>query len=776
MQNPTLLPKNITMLFKDLGQALTVIYDDSELLFLSPNLKLSFKSDELKALEDEPKNLPNLTFPVFIRESKIGHLYFKTTGSNPDLKLLNVIVENFCLKLELFELKAEANFANTVLDNMHEAVVACDENGILKLFNKKAHQLHGLPEEDIPATEWAQHYDLYYGDEKEPMEMKDIPLYRALTGETVKDAQMVIAPKGQTSHHILSNAHPLMSHDDKKVGAIAVMRDETELKQQLKAAELRFQTIFDQFPLSIQICSPDGKTILVNEAWKKLWHISEKVIQSYILKDYIMLEDPILKAKGLIPYIERGFTGEITHIPIINYNTQEAGLDGRARMVEGLMFPLKDSNDKINEIILIHTDVTEKEIQRSRESLLDKLSSILITTLDYDQVIAKISDACLPDLADGCIIDLVKEDTIQRIITKHRDPQTQTLLEELQKSYPPRMNSPQPAARVIRSGQPEIMRTVDHSILKAHTFDLKHVELIEKIGLRSNIAVPLIIRGQTIGSLGLFITTDRPIFNEEDLDTAIEVARRASLAIENAELYLKAQKAILQRDEFISIASHELKTPITSMKLQLQLADRMMAKNEDGKVEASYLKKVTNIANKQLNRITVLVEDMLDITRISSGKLPINLQETNVSKLVTEILSRLCDELGHLSTLLTSDIQNEVIALCDGFRIEQVLTNLLTNAIRYGEKKPIRVELSQDEFQVCIKVIDQGSGIAQVDQERIFERFERAVSASNISGMGLGLFISRQIMEQHQGTLTLESALGKGSTFLAKFPKRMMCG
>jgi PAS domain S-box-containing protein len=678
--------------------------------------------------------------------------------------------------------------------------------------------------------------------------------------------------------------------------------DESQLKLELDKFELRFGTIFEQSPLSIQICSTEGKTLLVNPAWKKIWGISDEIIENYILKDYNMLEDPILEAQGVAQYIREGFAGNVTRVPIITYDTHEAGLGQSSKMVEGYIFPLRDKAGNVNEIVLIHIDVTEKEqllaqlsleknqfetvlknmpagiivigkennkillsneqmktiqgsnsvglhlgseyiptgfniigeliqpldlpINRSlhngevisneeiqyvnklgqnliisvssapilnahgdidsavavitditlikktesQQNFLEKLTALLITTLDYEEIIIKIAEACVESIADGCIIDILEGSEIKRLVARHRDSDTQSYLDELQAKFPPTLDSPQPTARVIKSGEPELVSEVDLNFIVSRTFNKQHADLIKKIQLRSLIAVPIKIRGSIIGSINLVHTTERELFNAEDLKLAVEVARRAGLAIENSQLYSRAQKAIQQRDEFISIASHELKTPLTSMKLQLQLADRVLAKNTDGKIDASYFKKVTELSTKQIDRITVLVEDMLDIGRISSGKMGIKFQHENLSEVVKDSLLRLEGALVGLENLLTTDIQENVFADCDSFRIEQVLINLLTNAIRYGGNTTIKVTLTTRNQSVYLTVSDQGPGIDPIDHKRIFERFERAVSFSNISGLGLGLFISRQIMEQHMGTLSVESVPGKGSTFTACFP------
>jgi signal transduction histidine kinase len=289
---------------------------------------------------------------------------------------------------------------------------------------------------------------------------------------------------------------------------------------------------------------------------------------------------------------------------------------------------------------------------------------------------------------------------------------------------------------------------------------------------KDKIIVPLIIRDKTIGVLGLVMSSEQRFFDETSLAYAIEIAKRTSLAIEHVQLYQELQKAIEQRDEFISIASHELKTPITSMKLQYQLIERGLRRDNPQTVDSSVVMKMVDRSNKQLSRITRLVEDMLDISRITSGKLELTLKKTNITELIRDVVHDLSHVLEHLPELIELDLEEGVEAICDEYRIEQVIANLVTNAIRYGNETPIGVKLKKINDIISISVTDHGPGISVENQKRIFEKYERATS-KNISGLGLGLFIGQEIIRQHKGTLTVHSDPGKGATFKVTFPANL---
>jgi PAS domain S-box-containing protein len=232
------------------------------------------------------------------------------------------------------------------------------------------------------------------------------------------------------------------------------------------------------------------------------------------------------------------------------------------------------------------------------------------------------------------------------------------------------------------------------------------------------------------------------------------------------------REALRARDEFLSIASHELKTPLTSLKIQAQLNQRMLKKNDPSVYAPENVEGIIQQIDKQVHRLTRLVDDMLDVSRIRSGTLKIIPEKFNLRDLVLEVIERLNGQFEN------NDIPLPTLSLCDNaigswdrLRLEQVLSNLLTNAIRYGNKGPIEVTVESMDPNIMLMVKDQGIGISQESQERIFDRFERSVDSNDVSGLGLGLFITKQIVLAHQGKIWVESEIGQGSVFTVELPK-----
>lgn len=232
----------------------------------------------------------------------------------------------------------------------------------------------------------------------------------------------------------------------------------------------------------------------------------------------------------------------------------------------------------------------------------------------------------------------------------------------------------------------------------------------------------------------------------------------------------RLEDAVRARDEFLSIASHELKTPLTSLKLQTQAMMRAMRKEDPSVYSPERVTRLVEQTARQTDRLARLVDDMLDVARIETGKLTVAKSKVNLCRLVTETAERLRPQFDEAQASLSVDCPEQLEVEVDAERMEQVVVNLLTNALRYGRSKPVRVEVGRRGELARVAVRDEGIGISAEHQARVFDRFERAISSNEVSGLGLGLYISRQIVERHGGRIFVESEPGRGSTFAVELP------
>ena len=233
---------------------------------------------------------------------------------------------------------------------------------------------------------------------------------------------------------------------------------------------------------------------------------------------------------------------------------------------------------------------------------------------------------------------------------------------------------------------------------------------------------------------------------------------------------IEAEKGIQIRDEFISLASHELKTPLTSINLQFQLIKRWLGKKDFSDTALLRLEKIFSDSSYQLNRLANLLDDLLDVSRIQAGRFTYNFEKKDISTIIKNSVERFLPQLNAANCELRWGVLQECICSVDISKFEQCITNLLTNALKYSAGKPVEISLQREDQNAIFKIKDQGIGIDPQYHEKIFQRFERAVSSGNYSGLGLGLYISKEIIEAHKGKINVESALNEGSTFTVIIP------
>ncbi len=286
----------------------------------------------------------------------------------------------------------------------------------------------------------------------------------------------------------------------------------------------------------------------------------------------------------------------------------------------------------------------------------------------------------------------------------------------------------------------------------------------------SYLAVPVKSRtGEVIG--GLFMGhKEKAKFTEREEKIVSGLAAQIAVAMDNARLFEKAHEAIRIRDEFLSISSHELRTPLTSLKMQLQLFTHLTNRGET--VSPAQIQKIVDVSERQVGRLNSLVEDLLDVSRISSGKLSLKFEDVDLVELVKEIEERYRPMIEKNKCSLEIHLPEKLMAQADRIRIEQVIINLLTNSIRYAPGSNIEIRAAEEAAMVCVRIKDNGPGIAMADQTKIFQRFERISSTSGQVGLGLGLYIVQQIAEAHQGKVILKSDRGEGAEFIVRFPAR----
>ena len=253
---------------------------------------------------------------------------------------------------------------------------------------------------------------------------------------------------------------------------------------------------------------------------------------------------------------------------------------------------------------------------------------------------------------------------------------------------------------------------------------------------------------------------------------ALETARREQQALLdklNATQH-DLERAVKMRDDFMSVVAHELRTPLNTLFLEAQLRRMQLDRGNLAAFEPALLEKMVSRDDRQIRNMVRLIDDMLDVSRIRSGTLSVRPVKVELSVLLQRVIDDLTQQAGAAGSTITLDAPQPVDGWWDEFRIEQVVVNLLTNALRYGSGKPVEVSLRATAGGAHIEVRDYGIGISREDQQRIFQQFERAGGGKSADGLGLGLFITRQLVEAHGGNIKVYSEPGRGSVFSLDLP------
>lgn len=404
-------------------------------------------------------------------------------------------------------------------------------------------------------------------------------------------------------------------------------------------------------------------------------------------------------------------------------------------------------------------------------SFLAETGVILSETLDYRMTLTRLGELCVRHYADWCVIDLLADGQIRRVAGAHANPSLRPLLDTLAERYPARIGGPSPAGEVLEHNQPRLYPELSDEDVRKLCENEEHAQLILALGTRSGIVVPLIARGITLGVLTLSSGAPGRRYGEKELELTLEVARRASIAYDNARLYQQAQEAIRIRDAFLLVASHELRTPLTSLKLRLSSVHRMVDQAPEQVVRTNALLRELPRIEAQADRLRVLVEQLLEVSQLSAGRFELMREEVDLCQVVQEVVEDSRELLSRCGSRLELRTGCPAVGWWDRLRVEQVVANLLGNAIKFGQGKPleVRVETGPDEVRLVVR--DQGIGFPSEATARIFEKFGRAVSERHYGGLGLGLFIAREVVEAHRGTISVESAPGEGSTFTVVLPR-----
>ncbi len=606
---------------------------------------------------------------------------------------------------------------------------------------------------------------------------------RALRGESARyDTEW--------SHRTLEvRVEPSFDEEGRCTGTIGLAVDVTlqrREEEELRTNAERLRTLLETTPDAIYLKDEKGRWLEVNDAGRQLFRLSREQYQGLTDLELSKLDDFFREA--FIACYDSDQQTWATGGP-----TRQEELvpqpDGTARILEVTKVPLFHPNGQRKGLVVLGRDLThrrmaererdrllhqEKEARaaaeeaRRRSEFLSSASRVLADSLDYDATLATVARLGLPFLGEWCGVDLTGEDLrAVRLATAHTDSLKEPGTTRLQECVPD-LEAPGGIAEVIRTRRPLVLElSGEEGVLALCPHGGTHLDTVRELGLRSGLSVPLVARGRTMGAL-TFASVHPDRYRDEDVKLAEDLAWRAALAVDNARLYRESQEAILARDEFLSIASHELRTPITALRLGVQRLFRLARGGAEPpwKAVAASLEAV----ERQGRRLTLLIDGLLDVSRLQSHRIQLDLEVVDLAEVARDVVAQLGGVLARTHTPLTLRAETPVVGQWDRLRLEQVVTNLLDNAIKYGAEALIEVTVASQDGAALLTLKDRGIGIPPERLPFIFGRFERAVSSRHYGGLGLGLYIVRQIVELHGGSIHVESTPGQGSTFTVRLP------
>ncbi|HEV2851280.1 MAG TPA: ATP-binding protein [Thermoanaerobaculia bacterium] len=411
-------------------------------------------------------------------------------------------------------------------------------------------------------------------------------------------------------------------------------------------------------------------------------------------------------------------------------------------------------------------DLTERKRAENRAALLAEAGSVLSESLDHEETLQSLVHLAVPRLADyGLIFELQDGPRLRQVALRHVDPAKEDALRHLGQVF---QDSPaNPASylwRVVQTGQSELLSEADSETARDITQDPRLLEGFLRLRARSFLFVPLVARGEVLGVLQLSTSESGRVFGPEDLELAEGLASRASLAIDNARLYGRAEAASKAKDHFLAALSHELRTPLTPVLMKVSALAQSPDLPEPVRADLRMVQRNVELEAK-------LIDDLLDLTRVSRGKLILHFEVTDVHALLEHVVAICSEDVGSRKLQIALEPgASEHHVWADSARLQQVYWNLVKNAVKFTpEGGTIRVRTGNPEpGRIEVSVIDPGIGIEPDELPRLFNAFEQGSGTipRTFGGLGLGLAICKALVDQHGGGLSgLSAGRGKGATF-----------
>ena len=646
--------------------------------------------------------------------------------------------------------ESEERFRRLVQDVEEYGIFMLDPAGRVATWNAGAARITGFCSEEVIG----RHYSLFFPQEDTLLGKPEPPLRVAAERGRYEEEGWRIRKDGSRfwASVVLTG---IREPDGRLRGFAKVLRDATERKLVQDAlAEASRRTVGILESISDAFCAIDreGRFTYVNPEAERLLEARRADLLGRTLEDVLPVgfDTPLLKelARALVSR---------------EHHELEEYAPRLGRWLEVRSYPSDIGTS------LYFRDVTERHAAERAQRFLAESGRRLAESLDYAATLDTVAAVAVPDYADCCVA-LAIEDGAHRVAVAHPDPAQRALARErLERSAMP-AQARMGLARVLRTGEADVIPEVTEATYRdlAADYAPELIECLRGLAPVSLMAVPLRARGRTLGVMGFISTSPARRYRASDVPLGEEVGRRAALALDNARLYREAQDAIRAREDMVSIASHDLRSPITALKLRVQ---KMSMQARRAAPPATALADELRMLEAQIDRLTTLVDFFLDVSRIAAGTLQLDLVDVDAAEVLREVAARHAEDAARAGSTVRVEAPEHLVGRWDRMRLDQLVHNLLSNAIKYGEGKPIELTLEGSDGTARLRVRDQGIGMNPAELDHVFERFRRAGDPRARGGFGLGLWIVRRVVDAFGGEVAVDSAPGRGTTFHVDLPR-----
>jgi PAS domain S-box-containing protein len=653
----------------------------------------------------------------------------------------------------------QSQLLEVTLSSIGDAVIATDTQARITFINPIAEKLTGWTDAAARGRPLDEVFRIINEQTRQPVETPCDAVLRDGTIVGLANHTVLIAQDGRETP-IDDSAAPIRDRDGVVFGVVLVFRDATEQRGHLEAKE-RLAAIVENSQDAIISQDLDGRILTWNRGAELLFgYTSDEAVGNPI--ELIVPQEMRAEHQESMQALRRGE-------PVEYIESSRVHKDGTRLEVSSRISPLRNAEGEVVGASKLSHDISQRKRSERALQLYSDAGTVLSAVLDEASMLARLARVAVPGFADWCVVSIVEAHG--RIVTvghAHSDPEQQKVLDELLERYPLNWSSSSIDVSVLRSGQPELISDMPAAVLDAMAEDGPYRRLIDRLGPRSALSVPIVIRGKPVGVISFATASANRRYVLEDVEVAVEFSRRAAHAIENARLYQDLREAQRQKDDFLAMLAHELRNPLAA----IQYANAIARLSDQPTPEAA---EASHTIDRQVKNLAHLIDDLLDVSRITRDKIQLKKEAVDGATIVRRAVASIQPLIASRKHELQVDIADGELPLeADPTRLEQILVNLLSNAAKYTpEGGRIAIRSFAEGKQAVFEVQDNGIGIPFDALPRVFELFTQVDKSLDRSqgGLGIGLTVVRRLTEMHGGTVQVDSAgLGQGSVFTVRLP------